>query len=100
VPERLNWASIEVGDEVVVLPWQTRDELLDRARPLEPLRGLRRKIELAGATRLAVVDEEELPPLFALVQVWIDQTTVDNFTDSLFTLRNAIAAEFAARGVE
>jgi hypothetical protein len=83
-----------------LLPWQTRDELLARTRPLEPLQSLRRKIEAAGAARPAVVDEEELSPLFTLVQVWIDQTTVDNFIDSLFTLRNAIAAEFAARGVE
>jgi hypothetical protein len=36
-----------------------------------------------------------LAPLFACVEVWIDETTVDNFTDSLFTLRNAIEAEVA-----
>jgi hypothetical protein len=36
-----------------------------------------------------------LPPLFTLVQAWIDETTIDKFTDSLFTLRNAIAS---ARG--
>jgi hypothetical protein len=75
-----------------VLPWQTRDELLHRARPLEPLRSLRGKIEAVGASRPAVADANELPPLFTLVQAWIDETTIDKFTDSLFTLRNAIAS--------
>ena len=52
-----------------------------------------------GASRPAVVDETELAPLLAVLQVWIDETTVDNFTGSLFTLRNAIVAELAAREV-
>ena len=52
MPDRLNWASIQVGDEVVALPWQARDELLDRARPLEPLQSLRKEIEVAGQLRL------------------------------------------------
>jgi hypothetical protein len=92
VPERLNWASLQIGDEVVALPWQTRDELLERLCGLEPLTNLRRKIDGVGATRPVVVDENELAPLFAVVQVWIDETTVDSFDESLFNLRNAIAA--------
>jgi hypothetical protein len=100
VPERLNQASIQIGDGVVVLPWSVRDELLERARKLESLASLGREIEGVGATRPAELDDAELHGLSDLVDHWIDQTRRQDIDPSVFTLRHTLAHHFAERQSE
>jgi hypothetical protein len=84
--------------DVVELPRESRQELLERMRRLDSAAGVRQAFEAVGTSRpvrLAPADKGMLLEVFAF---WLDEVGVNELPAGIFELRNALIGDQHANG--
>jgi len=89
-PGRLNQVTIAYSRGRVVIPWSSRDALLDEIRHLESAANVRKAFEAVGASRAVVFDTYDKQLLVQAIGVWSGNVTVDGLPEGVWELRNAL----------
>ena len=94
--ERLNErVKVQLGRELVTMPWDSRQALLDRPRPLESMQPIVAAFEAVGTSRPVTLKPEHKEPLLAVVEAWLEEVDVPGLPAGIFELRNALHDDVA-----
>ena len=94
MPERLDYALISTSHGVVVLPWDSRRELLDQLRKYgETAFSVIKAFDAVGATRPVRLTSPEKGVILGAVFEWSRTVPYDQLPESLWELRDALIVD-------
>jgi hypothetical protein len=98
MPERLDRVQIATRGGDVVIPWATRDEILDLLRKRSDALPIVRAFEAVGATSPVELDANGKALLVEALGSWIDRADEGKLPTGLTALRAALVDDLAAAG--
>jgi hypothetical protein len=101
MPERLDRVVVATSSRDVILPWASRDALLDQISHLEFSGGIRRAFEAVGASLPLRLTNEEKGDLVGLIDIWTVQLGRGwiDLPQGVWELRNALMDDLRDAGV-
>jgi hypothetical protein len=98
MPERLSRVTVKTTTRAVVIPWATRDALIEHIRDINSARGAIRAFEAAHASRPVELSTDQQFLLRDVIETWSKDAGADNLPDGLWELRHALSDEIALGG--
>jgi hypothetical protein len=98
MPERLDRVQITTSGGAVVIPWATRDQILERLRQRRDALPIIRAFEAVGATRPVELDTNGKALLIEALGSWIDRLGEGEAPAGLAELRVALLDDLDAAG--
>ena len=93
MPERLDYAMLTTSRGVVVLPWESRRELVDQLRKYgETAISVTKAFDAVGATRPVRLTSPEKGVLLGSIYEWNQTVDVDEWPEAIWELRDALIA--------
>ena len=95
MPERLDRVTIALPRGDVVIPWDSRDQLIDRMKHLEDAKSAIRAFKGAGASSPVKLDPEGKAVILDVINHWANELK-DGYRDlpeGIWDLRNALSGE-------
>jgi hypothetical protein len=74
-----------------VLPWETRQALLEWVRPHESAQSIVKTFEARGTSRPVSLSRAEAAHLYGLLNRWADEAGTDELPAGIAELQNALA---------
>jgi hypothetical protein len=93
MPAHLNLVTIRTASGLTVIPWDSRDALLERMRGDTATQGLRSAFIAAGATRPPDLLPPELVQLFHVLDEWLIDASQDSVPEGILKLWSTLTAE-------
>jgi hypothetical protein len=90
MPERLDRVIVKYSRGEVILPWSSRDALLEEVRQLDSAAGVRRAFEAVGASAPVHLSRDDAGLIVEAVDVWMRNVGRDGLPAGVFDLRNAL----------
>jgi hypothetical protein len=90
-PERLDRVHVATSQRTVVLPWASRDALLEQMRHLDTMTPVVDAFEAVGASVPVRLTLEQKARLVDVVRVWADQA--DELPEGVPELRDELRAD-------
>jgi len=90
--------KIALSRQTVTIPWESRNALVERLRPLESMREVVGTFWGAGTSRPLILTPEQQVALLDVISVWSQEVTggLAGLPDGIDELRNALVDESAA----
>jgi hypothetical protein len=82
----------------VVIPWKSREELVERIREVSGTDSLIDSFEAVGTSRPVEFSQDDKDLLLLIVGHWLDDVSVDGLPAGIYELRNALIDDAHDRG--
>ena len=99
---RIDEVRVALRRGIVVIPWSSRDALLERFRNLGSLNDVRDAFRTVGTTQPVVLTDPQKAVLLNVITFWADRTDggYDELPEGICDLRNALHDDLHDVGVE
>ena len=87
--------KVQLGRELITMPWDSRQALLGRLRPLEPMQPIIAAFQAVGTSRPVTLKPEEKEPLLRVVEAWLEEVDAPGLPSGIFDLRNPLHDDLA-----
>ena len=90
MPRRIDQVTIELSRASVIIPWDSREQLLDRIRHDPAAEPVTKAFQGAGTTASVQLDPAGRTLILATIEQWIDDATLAELPDGLYDLRSEL----------
>ena len=91
----INHVQVSLGRGIVLLPWESRQELLEESRRVEGLHAMRDAFEMVGTSRPVSLTRRDKVGLVEVIELWANETEggIDGLPEGISELRDALQAD-------
>jgi hypothetical protein len=90
---RLNIVKVQLGRELIEVPWSSRDALLVRLRAYEEMGAIVQAFEAVGTSRPVIFKPEHKPVLLGAVEAWLEDLDASDVPAGIIDLKKALRHE-------
>jgi hypothetical protein len=87
---RLDWVHVATSRGTIVIPWGSRDTLLQEIRRIDSANSIRKAFQDVGASLPVQLSRDDKAHLVELLNFWASEVSTAKLPEGIWDLRNAL----------